>query len=157
MMNDHIHISYPLSIAHITYRSPYRYPIDVRSPISIAYIDLPIISCHSATSARQGARCSASHLSSFSWCPPSARGLTLVHIFAQPEPFLSLKPAAKHPTTWDKKCSRCAEEWTSVSPSLSGACTNVVLVPRRAVLPRPLHHLQVPVCRVATTHDPMSI
>jgi len=31
-------------------------------------------------------------------------GLTLVHIFAQPEPFLSLK-SAKHPTTWDKKCS----------------------------------------------------
>ena len=33
------------------------------------------------------------------------QGLTLVHFFAQPEPFLSLKPA-KHPTTWDKKCPR---------------------------------------------------
>jgi len=31
--------------------------------------------------------------------------ITLVHIFAQPESFLSLKPA-KHPTTWYKKCSR---------------------------------------------------
>jgi hypothetical protein len=37
--------------------------------------------------------------------PPSTQGLTLVHIFAQPEPFLSLKPA-KHPTTWDRKSSR---------------------------------------------------
>ena len=33
------------------------------------------------------------------------QGLTLVHIFAQPEPFWSLKQA-KHPTTWDNKCSR---------------------------------------------------
>jgi hypothetical protein len=33
------------------------------------------------------------------------QGLTLVHIFAQPESFLSLKPA-KHPNLWDKKCSR---------------------------------------------------
>ena len=33
------------------------------------------------------------------------QGLTLVHIFSQPQPFLSLKPA-KHPNTWDKKCSR---------------------------------------------------
>jgi hypothetical protein len=33
------------------------------------------------------------------------QGLTLVHMFAQPQPFLSLKPA-KHPTTWDRKCSR---------------------------------------------------
>ena len=31
------------------------------------------------------------------------QGLTLVLIFAQPEPFLSLKPA-KHPTKWDRKC-----------------------------------------------------
>jgi hypothetical protein len=31
--------------------------------------------------------------------------LTLVHIFPQPEPFLSLKPA-KQPNTGDKKCSR---------------------------------------------------
>jgi hypothetical protein len=28
-----------------------------------------------------------------------------LQIFAQPEPCLSLKPA-KHPTTWDEKCSR---------------------------------------------------
>jgi len=34
-----------------------------------------------------------------------SQGLTLVHFFAQPDPFLSLKPA-KHPTTWDRKCSR---------------------------------------------------
>ena len=34
-----------------------------------------------------------------------SQGLTLVHIFAQPEPFLSPKPA-KHPTTRDQKCSR---------------------------------------------------
>jgi hypothetical protein len=33
------------------------------------------------------------------------QGLTLVHIFAQPEPFSSLKPA-RHPITWDRKCSR---------------------------------------------------
>jgi hypothetical protein len=33
------------------------------------------------------------------------QGVSLAHIFAQPEPFLSLKPA-KHPTTWDKQCSR---------------------------------------------------
>jgi len=33
------------------------------------------------------------------------QGLTLVHIFAQLEPFLSLKPA-KHPTTWDRRYSR---------------------------------------------------
>jgi hypothetical protein len=33
------------------------------------------------------------------------QGLTLVHISAQLEPCLSLKPA-KHPNTWDKKCSR---------------------------------------------------
>jgi hypothetical protein len=32
-------------------------------------------------------------------------GLTLVHVLAQPEPFLSLKPG-KHPNTWDKKCPR---------------------------------------------------
>jgi Leucine-rich repeat (LRR) protein len=32
-------------------------------------------------------------------------GLTLVHIFAQLEPFLPLKPA-QHPTMWDRKCSR---------------------------------------------------
>ena len=32
------------------------------------------------------------------------QGLTLVHIFAQPEPFLSLKPA-KHPITWNTRCS----------------------------------------------------
>ena len=37
--------------------------------------------------------------------PTRDQGLTLVHIFAQPEPCLSLKPA-KHPSTWDKKCSR---------------------------------------------------
>jgi hypothetical protein len=33
------------------------------------------------------------------------QGLTLVHILAQPEPFLSLTPA-KHSNTWDKQCSR---------------------------------------------------
>jgi hypothetical protein len=37
--------------------------------------------------------------------PPQQQGLTLVNIFAEPEPFLSLKPA-KQLTTWDKKCSR---------------------------------------------------
>jgi len=35
----------------------------------------------------------------------ATQGLTLVQIFAQPEPFLALKPA-KQPTTWYKKCSR---------------------------------------------------
>jgi hypothetical protein len=33
------------------------------------------------------------------------QGLTVVHIFAQPEPFLSLK-SEQYPNTWDKKCSR---------------------------------------------------
>ena len=33
------------------------------------------------------------------------QGIPLVHIYAQPEPFLSLKPA-KHSTTWERKCSR---------------------------------------------------
>jgi len=31
---------------------------------------------------------------------PRRKG-TLIHIFAQPEPLLSLKPA-QHPSTWDK-------------------------------------------------------
>ena len=35
----------------------------------------------------------------------SGQGLTLVHVFAHPERFLSLKPT-KHPITWDKRCSR---------------------------------------------------
>ena len=35
----------------------------------------------------------------------AGQGLTLVHIFAQLELFLSLKPA-KDPATWDKMCSR---------------------------------------------------
>jgi len=34
----------------------------------------------------------------------AGQGLILVHNFAQPEPYLSLKPA-KHPTTWDNMCS----------------------------------------------------
>jgi hypothetical protein len=33
------------------------------------------------------------------------QGLTLVHICAQSEPYLSLQPA-KHPNTWDTMCSR---------------------------------------------------
>ena len=33
------------------------------------------------------------------------QGLTLVHIFAQPDPCLSQK-TAQHHTTWDRKCSR---------------------------------------------------
>ena len=33
------------------------------------------------------------------------QGLTLVHIFAQSEPILSLKPV-KQLNTWDKQCSR---------------------------------------------------
>jgi hypothetical protein len=37
--------------------------------------------------------------------PTVRQVLTLVHILAQPEPFLSLK-TPKHPTTWDVKCSR---------------------------------------------------
>ena len=32
---------------------------------------------------------------------PTGQGLTLVHVFAQAESFLSLKQA-KHPTTWGK-------------------------------------------------------
>ena len=41
MVDDHIDLPYPKSIKHILYRNPYRYLIDVRSPISISHIDLP--------------------------------------------------------------------------------------------------------------------
>jgi len=41
MVNNHIDIPYPKSISDIPYRNPYRYIIDVRSPISISHIDLP--------------------------------------------------------------------------------------------------------------------
>jgi hypothetical protein len=46
MVDDHIDNHYPISIDHIPYRQLYRCCIDVRSPISISHIDLPIISCH---------------------------------------------------------------------------------------------------------------
>jgi hypothetical protein len=51
MVDDHIDIPYPLSITHMPYRYPDRYPIDVRTLISISHIDLPyrygFVSCHS--------------------------------------------------------------------------------------------------------------
>ena len=47
MVDNYIDTLYPKSISHIPYRNPYRYLNDVRSPISISHIDLPIISCHS--------------------------------------------------------------------------------------------------------------
>jgi len=36
MVNDYMDIPYPISITHISYRYLYRYPIDVRYPISIS-------------------------------------------------------------------------------------------------------------------------
>jgi hypothetical protein len=41
MVDNHIDITHPISITHIPYRHPYRYLIDVRSPLSISNIDLP--------------------------------------------------------------------------------------------------------------------
>ena len=52
-----------------------------------------------ATLGCSGRRCGAPAWST-SW-----QGLILVHIFSEPEPFLSLLPV-KHPNTWDKRCSR---------------------------------------------------
>jgi hypothetical protein len=40
MVNNHIDLPYPISITNISYRSPYRYVIAVRSPISISHIHL---------------------------------------------------------------------------------------------------------------------
>jgi hypothetical protein len=40
MVDNHIDIPYPISIIHIPHRNPYRYLIDVRSPISISHIDI---------------------------------------------------------------------------------------------------------------------
>jgi len=45
------------------------------------------------------------------------QGLTLVHLSAQPKPFLSLN-TLKSPEMSLKKCSLEAEQWTSVSPCL---------------------------------------
>ena len=52
MVDNHIDRPCLISITHNRHRYSYRYPTDVRSPISIVHIDLPyrhrIISCHSA-------------------------------------------------------------------------------------------------------------
>ena len=40
IQDDHIDIPYPTSITRIPYRYSYRYPINVRSPISISHIDI---------------------------------------------------------------------------------------------------------------------
>ena len=49
MIDNHIDTPYPKSIYYIPYRYSDRYLIEVRSPISISHIDLPIISCHSGS------------------------------------------------------------------------------------------------------------
>jgi len=60
MVDNHNDNPCPKSITHIPYRHPYRYLIDVRSPISISHIDLPYRSPDHILSLRSGPRPRAS-------------------------------------------------------------------------------------------------
>jgi hypothetical protein len=70
--NDTISYRYSISITHIPYRYPYRYLIDVRSPISISHIDLLIMSCHADLEGRSGRRSRVRRLPTRRSSPPAS-------------------------------------------------------------------------------------
>jgi len=83
----------------------YRYTMSTQSDVTGPYLDEPrgegqVSECHGLRGVSVTLQAPPHQLA-----PSHQQGLTLVHIFAQPEPFWSLKPA-KHPTTWDRNCSR---------------------------------------------------